>query len=125
MNLYDYTGCFEKVAADMPALVGKSTLPGGYETNIPGKLINAYHGNPKAVKGIKGGTLGAGLLAAGMLSRRAIKRSQASSLMSGLGMGAAGGALTAGGAGYMIGSQQKHTYPMGIKLNISALYKSF
>ena len=29
MNHFDYTGYFEKVAADMPALVGKSILPGG------------------------------------------------------------------------------------------------
>lgn len=123
MNLYDYTGCFEKVAADMPALVGKSTLPGGYTTELPGKVINAYHANPKAVKGIKGSSLGAGLLAAGLLSRKAIKGSQQSARMSGLGMGVAGGALAGGAAGYMIGDQQKRrTKQASITTDFTGMY---
>lgn len=106
MNHFDYTGYFEKVAADMPALVGKSILPGGYETNLPGKAINAYHRNPKAAKGALAGATGLAAAFAGKKGLNAIRANKRSAQMSSLGLGAAGAAAGAG-LGYMAGKSQQ------------------
>lgn len=108
MQTFNYAGYFEKVAAEvnnLVARVGKSTLPNGKTTELPGKLINAYHSNPKTRKGLGAAAAGAAALFAGNKARNIIKAKQNAARMTGIGIGAAGGVAAGGAIGYGLGSK--------------------